>query len=118
MNPLPLGTNAGTNLFFSTFTIAEQPSGGRVSVCWVVQSIGGIMPSAVSAFILLSAATTFACVKFGPAAFRPSTSMVALIQPYVDDSVGVSPCLSIQVRYSSRLFGRGDVSNGTNGTRT
>ena len=74
-------TNAGTNFLFTTLTRAAQPSGGRVSVCWVVQSIPGSNPLAVSFVSLLSASTTFFCVKFGPAPFKPSTSIVALIQP-------------------------------------
>jgi hypothetical protein len=41
----------------------------------------GIIPPAVSFFILFSAATTLAWVKFGPAAFSPSSSMAPLIQP-------------------------------------
>ena len=61
---------------------------------------------------------TFWRVKFGPAARRPSTSIAALIQPYVVYSLGVSPCFSIHVRYLSRPLGRGVVSKGTNGART
>ena len=72
----------------------------------------------MSFFILFSAAMTFGRVKFGPAALRPSTSIAALIQPYIVFSFGVSPCFSIHLRYSSRPGGRGLVSNGTNGTRT
>src|SRR5689334_3087373 len=86
MNCLPSGTSlSGVNLPSWIVTVDAQmylpdtavfvvPFGPDGSLCCLVQSIGGMKPSASNAVSELRESITFCCENSGPASLRPCTS--------------------------------------------